>query len=122
MSASFLCESYNILVLEPNSLIPGWYGKIPSLGDFASRRLPQPFISAWDAWLQHAMAASRADLGQRWLDVYLLSPIWRFALFPDVVGQMGWAGLLMPSVDKVGRHFPLTLAAPLGAGAQAAAA
>jgi type VI secretion system protein ImpM len=100
-------------VLETNSFIPGWYGKIPSLGDFASRRLPQEFISSWDAWLQHALAASRADLGPRWLDIYLTSPIWRFALLPGVIGPTAWAGLMMPSVDKVGRHFPLTIATPL---------
>jgi len=100
-------------VLEATSFIPGWYGKIPSLGDFASRRLPQQFVTTWDAWLQHAMAASRADLGSRWLDAYLLSPIWRFALLPGVIGPTAWAGLLMPSVDKVGRHFPLTLAVSL---------
>src|SRR5690348_11514038 len=98
---------------EPVSLIPGWYGKMPSLGDFASRRLPQQFISRWDNWLQHAMTTSRADLGQHWLDAYLLSPIWRFALLPDVICPNAWAGLLMPSVDKVGRHFPLTLAISL---------
>jgi len=91
----------------------GWYGKIPSLGDFASRRLPPAFIGTWDSWLQHSMAASRAALGDRWLDIYLTSPIWRFALMPEALDSSAWAGVLMPSVDKVGRHFPLTLALEL---------
>lgn len=91
----------------------GWYGKIPSLGDFASRRLPQSFITAWDAWLQHGLAASRARFGERWIDLYLTSPIWRFALMPGVCTEEAWAGILMPSVDKVGRYFPLTLALSL---------
>ncbi len=95
------------------NLAAGWYGKIPSLGDFASRRLPADFIGAWDLWLQHSMAASRATLGDRWLDTYLTSPIWRFALMPNVLDSSPWAGVLMPSVDKVGRHFPLTLALKL---------
>lgn len=94
-------------------VVPGWYGKLPCLGDFASRRLPQPFITAWDDWLQLSMTASRAQLGAQWLDIYLHSPIWRFALLPGVVGSSFWAGLIMPSVDKVGRHFPLTIAVPL---------
>jgi len=34
-------------------------------------------------------------------------------LTPGIAGQTGWAGVLMPSVDRVGRYFPLTLAAPL---------
>jgi type VI secretion system protein ImpM len=91
----------------------GWFGKIPALGDFASRRLPQEFIAVWDFWLQHGMAASRASLGDRWLEYYLTSPIWYFDLFPGIIGSQAWTGLLMPSVDKVGRHFPLTIAAPL---------
>ena len=31
------------------------------------------------AWLQECLAASRSSLGERWLDVYLTSPAWRFA-------------------------------------------
>ncbi|SCX78068.1 type VI secretion system-associated protein TagF [Nitrosospira sp. Nsp13] len=94
------------------SLIAGWYGKIPYLGDFISRRLPTRFIDTWDSWLQHAMAASRAELGEHWLDAYLTGPIWRFTLMPGICGDTTsmWAGVLMPSVDKVGRYFPLTIA------------
>jgi type VI secretion system protein ImpM len=94
---------------EPD-LIPGWYGKLPSLGDFASRRLTQQFVATWDTWLQHAMTASRASLGPSWLEVYMNSPIWRFVLLPGVIGDTLWGGIMMPSVDKVGRHFPLTIA------------
>jgi type VI secretion system protein ImpM len=95
-----------------NTLIAGWYGKIPSLGDFISRRLPASFINVWDLWLQQAMAASRAQLDDRWLDLYLAAPIWRFALMPGVFPGTSdtWTGVLMPSVDKVGRYFPLTIA------------
>jgi len=92
---------------------PGFYGKLPALGDFVSRRLPRHFIDHWDQWLQSAMAASREQLGDAWLDVYLTSPIWRFALGAGVCGANAWAGVLMPSVDKVGRYYPLTLAAPV---------
>ena len=98
---------------DHGSLIAGWHGKIPSLGDFASRRLPQNFIGAWDSWLQHAMATSRAHLGEKWLDLYLTSPIWRFALMPGICGTSLWAGVLMPSVDNVGRYFPLTIVVQL---------
>lgn len=90
--------------------LPGWYGKIASLGDFASRRLPAEFISCWDAWLQRMLPDSRARLGERWLESYLGSPIWRFLLFPGVCGEGMWAGLMMPSVDRVGRYFPVTIA------------
>src|SRR5690606_39018525 len=95
---------------------PGFYGKLPSRGDFVSRRLPQPFVATWDAWLQQGIAASQAALGQRWLDVYLTSPIWRFALAPQVCGGAAYIGVLVPSVDRVGRYFPLTAALALPKG------
>jgi type VI secretion system protein ImpM len=100
------------MLLAPPSM-PGWYGKIPNLGDFASRRLPSRFIVAWDDWLQRALASSRAQLGGQWLDLYLTSPVWRFLLMPGVCGSAAWAGVLMPSVDRVGRYFPLTIALEL---------
>lgn len=101
------------MMAAPDWRVPGWYGKIPALGDFASRRLPTSTVAAWDAWLQDALAASRAELYQRWLDVYLAAPIWRFVLLPGVIGTSAWAGLIMPSVDKVGRHFPLVITVAL---------
>ena len=109
------------MIAEPGTAIPGWYGKLPSLGDFARRRLPDEFIQRWDFWLQEVLHATRARMGEAWQDRYLTMPIWRFALLPGLVGSGSWAGVLMPSVDRVGRQFPLTLAAalPLHASAHA---
>jgi type VI secretion system protein ImpM len=98
-------------------LPPGFFGKVTSHGDFVSRRLPPSFIEKWDAWLQASLLASREKLGQSWLETYLTSPIWRFALSADVVDSNAWAGILMPSVDRVGRHFPLTITASVEGGA-----
>ena len=95
--------------------IPGLYGKIPSLGDFVSRRLTACFIEIWDHWLQHALTASKNQLGDNWLDSYLTSPIWCFLLSPNICGAAPWAGILIPSVDKVGRYFPLTFAVSINA-------
>lgn len=92
------------------STIPGWYGKIPALGDFASRRLPPEFLNPWEEWLMASLRGSRAALADRWRDTFLQAPIWRFLLFPEVCGPKAWTGILMPSVDNVGRHFPLTVA------------
>lgn len=93
---------------------PGWHGKLPSLGDFASRRLPHDFIEAWDGWLAGGLAALRETAADTWLDGYLASPIWRFLLLPGALpgpsGQQGWTGVLMPSVDRAGRYFPFTVA------------
>jgi type VI secretion system protein ImpM len=85
---------------------------VPAKGDFVTRRLPREFVEVWDAWLQGAVKASRTALGEDWLPIYLTSPIWRFALPAGVAGEAA-AGVLMPSVDRVGRYFPMTLACPL---------
>jgi len=95
--------------------VAGFYGKLPSEGDFVTRRLPWEFTSAWDDWLQQGMQASREALGAAWLERYLSAPIWRFQLAPGVCGPSGWRGLFFASVDRVGRYFPLTLAFPDGA-------
>ncbi len=97
--------------------IAGWFGKLPTVGDFASRRLDPAFIAAWDDWLGVGLAALRRE--PDWPAAYLASPSWRFMLCPGVLpgatGRGAWAGVLMPSVDRVGRYFPLTLALPLAA-------
>jgi type VI secretion system protein ImpM len=93
--------------------VPGLYGKVPARGDFLSRRLDSEFIGAWDAWLQQVMSQSREALGARWLECFLSAPVWRFVVPPGMFSKAGWVGLLLPSVDRVGRYFPLTIAAPV---------
>ncbi|MBT9456858.1 MAG: type VI secretion system-associated protein TagF [Burkholderiaceae bacterium] len=93
--------------------VVGWYGKLPSLGDFASRRLLPEFIEAWDDWLAAGLSDWREREPDAWLEHYLAGPSWRFLLMPGVLGSGSWTGVLMPSVDRVGRYFPLTLAQPL---------
>jgi type VI secretion system protein ImpM len=89
----------------------GCYGKIPARGDFVRFGLPRAFVEAWDAWLARVLTASRAALGAGWLDAWLEAPIWHFALAAGICGSDAAIGLWMPSVDRVGRHFPLTIAA-----------
>jgi type VI secretion system protein ImpM len=91
----------------------GLFGKLPSHGDFLRRRASDAFVDAWDAWLRECLAASREALGERWLDVYLTSPAWRFVCAAGACGPAAVIGLMVPSVDRVGRYFPLTLVADL---------
>ncbi len=93
----------------------GFYGKLPCRGDFVQRRAPQTFVDVWDAWLQESLHASRERLGARWLETYLTSPVWRFVLAEGICGEGAYAGVMMPSVDRVGRYFPLTVLLPLPA-------
>ena len=104
---------------EPGAAQPavGWHGKLPTVGDFATRRLDGNFVSAWDDWLCAGLARLRADDPQHWLEAYLASPTWRFVLTPGFLPAPlhadSWTGVVMPSVDRVGRYYPLTLATPL---------
>jgi type VI secretion system protein ImpM len=97
-------------------VVAGFYGKLPARGDFVRAGLPRDFIDPWDAWLQSVIAGSRALAGDSWLPAYLESPIWRFTLPPGMCGDLAVLGLMLPSVDKAGRDFPLSFAAlhPLG--------
>ncbi|MGE5451948.1 MAG: type VI secretion system-associated protein TagF [Acidobacteriota bacterium] len=92
----------------------GWYGKLPALGDFGGRRLPTEFVARCDAWLSQGIQTSQAQLGDRWLHTYLTAPIWRFAWSPGLAGSPWWIGVMMPSVDNVGRYFPLVVAQACG--------
>jgi type VI secretion system protein ImpM len=97
----------------------GWYGKLPGLGDFAMRRLPPVFIQRWDDWLQQGLHAMRQAPPH---DGSNLAPVRRFWLSPGVIDALAWGGLLMPSSDRAGRCFPLTVAQPMPTLAQAIAA
>ncbi len=110
----------NFGATDPAAVLPGWFGKLPSLGDFASRRLDPAFIECWDDWLAQGLQTLRQQQPDAWLDAYLQAPSWCFLLMPGSLpgalgplGRLAWAGVLMPSVDRVGRYFPFTLALPL---------
>jgi type VI secretion system protein ImpM len=93
------------------AVLCGFDGKLPSRGDFIGRGLPRSFVTPWQAWTEAALSASRTALGEAWLPAWLGAPIWRFALPGGVCGADAVLGLLMPSADRVGRHYPLTMAA-----------
>lgn len=96
--------------MDQNRSRTGFFGKLVTHGDFISRRLSPTFVRQWDDWLQAGLQHSRDRLGKRWQTAYRCSPIWHFALASGVCGEPAWAGVLMPSVDRVGRYFPLTIA------------
>ncbi len=97
----------------------GWHGKLPTVGDFATRRLNPAFVTVWDDWISRGLGLLRSRNPDQWQDAYLSSPTWRFVLtpgfLPPPLHTEPWTGVLMPSVDRVGRYYPLTLAFPLRA-------
>ncbi|WP_097460388.1 type VI secretion system-associated protein TagF [Mangrovitalea sediminis] len=98
-------------VMEPGGLC----GKIPSRGDFVDSGLPWDLQQPLTEWLQALIGVSRDQLQQHWLDLYLTSPVWRFATPAGAFGPYGCAGVMIPSVDRVGRYFPLVLLKTHGA-------
>jgi type VI secretion system protein ImpM len=82
--------------------VPGFFGKLPAHGDFATRRLPPAFVRFWDRWASRHLVPRLA--GADALFFHLPDP--------------PFTGVALPSADRAGRRFPLTLAAspPAGAG------
>lgn len=89
----------------------GLLGKLPARGDFVRENLPRDFSDAWDSWWQRGLAETQQRQPDEWRDSWLEAPVWRFVLPPGLCGARGVLGLWMPSVDKAGRYFPLTIAA-----------
>lgn len=82
------------------------FGKIRGKGDFVSRNLDYQVQEYLDSWLQEAFTFSQKQIGDEWLKHYLTSPIWRFIVrIEDMDKDM--VGFMMPSIDKVGRYYPL---------------
>lgn len=75
--------------------------------------LPASFVTPWDNWLQEQMLALREARPDDWLDTYLCRPMWRFVIRDDELGPETWSGIILPSVDVVGRYFPFTIATAL---------
>lgn len=88
----------------------GWFGKIPSLGDFVTRLLPASFVAPWDAWLSGELVQARQVLGGSWDETYARAPTLCFSLAAGALDEHAWHGVLVPSLDRVGRQFPLTIA------------
>lgn len=86
----------------------GFYGKIPARGDFVGGGLPPAVVDALDGWMRACLAASRDTLADDWEPCWMEAPVWRF--YAPVAGVL-LGGVWLPSIDRVGRTFPLVLAA-----------
>jgi len=86
----------------------GVFGKIPSKGDFISFGLPRRFTDPWESVCRTGLDRYRQHYATTWIDTFLVAPISVFsiALYTDEK----WVGVVIPSVDKVNRYFPLLLA------------
>ncbi len=86
----------------------GLFGKLPAKRDFIGANASRRFLDVWEPWLQAGVATSKQMLGPGWAEAYNRAPIWRFWLGAGFFGE-ATLGALMPSVDGVGRSFPLAI-------------
>lgn len=79
---------------------PAVFGKLPAHGDFVSRGVPGAVRDRLDEWLSEWLVQARAAHGPAFEQVYEDAAPWLFE------GPAA-AAVLLPSVDAVGRHYPL---------------
>lgn len=92
-------------------MLCGLFGKLPWKRDFIAIAAPRPFLHLWEPWLADCLVQARADLGdEAWRGAFRAAPIWHFHLRADARGAHHF-GAFTPSMDAIGRYFPLTLVA-----------
>lgn len=87
-----------------------WFGKIPAVGDFCASDMPAAVEAELDQWISTCMQRCELLFNQQWLTLYFAAPMSAFYWPPGVCKSLGNAhavGVLMPSVDKAGRAYPL---------------
>jgi len=101
----------SVTTLNPLNLHPvAWYGKLPSAADFVGRRMPHAMETAWDNWVRSGMDQVRHETGAKWQERFVNCPIW-FFMYPTQVQGVLAAGAIAPSIDRVGRYYPITVMA-----------
>ncbi len=93
---------------RPQLSLIGLFGKIPMRGDFLSSALPRSFQDKVEHWVRAGFVEAKKN--PNWHSEYLSSPIWQFATARGYFDNNAWCGIIMPSVDAVGRNFPMIIA------------
>lgn len=91
----------------------GFFGKVPSHGDFISDGLERELIGTFDDWMRSGLHACADLFSGRWSEIFASSPPIRFIIERGIWGNCAYAGVLVPSADRVGRKYPLAIIAQL---------
>ncbi len=78
------------------------FGKLPAHGDFIARGLTDAQVARLDDYLSASL--SDAAMLEDFDALYPITPAWRFII--DLDGQV-MCGVIAPSIDKVGRQYPV---------------
>jgi type VI secretion system protein ImpM len=95
--------------VQQSSVTTGFYGKIPAVGDFLSRRLPREVVLACDEWARQGLHDLRTRDPEGWVDRYQRSPAWSALVPAPMARGFVLLGAIAASHDRVGRRFPLWL-------------
>jgi len=90
-----------------------WFGKMPSVGDFISRRMPFLLQQFWDHWCASGLESLKQASGATGWDIWRGSPMWAFLLPAQAGISHSQLGVFAPSCDRVGRIFPFLVILPL---------
>lgn len=96
-----------------------WFGKMPSVGDFVSRRMPFALQQFWDHWCASGLESLKASSDATGWDVWRGCPMWAFLLPAQTGIPLSQLGVFAPSCDRVGRNFPFLVILPLPQGSVA---
>lgn len=83
-----------------------WFGKLPSAGDFISRRMPYAVQQFWDRWCAASMESLKERNPVSGWGLWGNMPKWAFLLPVQPGVPFGQLGVIAPSCDRVGRNFP----------------
>ncbi len=87
-------------------------GKIPSEPEFLQNRTTREPRHGFEAWLEAGMGYASHRYGSAFTDAFELGAVQGFVFRPAeaVSCETVLTGVLFPSCDAVGRHYPLTIA------------
>lgn len=93
----------------------GGFGKIAGMGDFVRTPSPSDEMIAFEAWLTRAMETAESRGGNAFKEAFVngrpFAFLWAGAIDKKQRGLLG--GVVQPSVDAVGRRFPVVIGVPL---------
>ena len=87
-------------------------GKIPSHPEFLQNRTSREPEQSFDAWLEAGMGLASHRYGPAWTDAFELGAVQGFVWRSPRASKCEelLCGVLFPSCDSVGRHYPLVVA------------
>lgn len=84
----------------------GFFGKMPTHGDFLSKGFSPGLIDGLDKLLQASLTTAAAESSDA-RAMLQMAPALMLNVRPGALSSSGFTGLLLPSCDRVGRVFPL---------------